>query len=712
MEAWEGEGSVFVVTRSYELYRELERLNGQSMCRWLSASTSGVDDDDDAKSTSTVQTDATTPDIGVLCLRAPQFSYEKSKAGLPTCFLFGRHSARRRVDVCLGRKSKTSLSRVVFALGLKNDIWAVRNMCDMDTLVNHDTLISPGTPSYALWPGRPNFIRVADIELELYCRHPYDADTFMADDRHLPIEAPSLDGTESSATSLTTTGHARPTNIPPQLPDSLYVLDDQTLPSKTPVKKILAIDAWSFTYYVLKEYPSSKAHQDILNQRLALLCPLPLARKLLRILLRLVAQLHQFGVVHNDIRLSTVYTTGIFDPTSGFDNVLLAGFSEANSNMTRATTNCLQFFQTVQGFLGQRVKLPSAGREKSTWTISGAVSLRSDIRLCPDVEEPKTITVSKGFSFRHTSQQDVSYLNAEDVKEYLSKDAAFAALEPCIRDGQVTVQDYYYFREHMRDRHADRILGLRLSMSLPAKYYIKRPISFNLTFPVPYLSRYGLVKLEYLRNLALTGFNPDVLKHLLPLCHEVRGFPEARVVYISLSHLDIIAERLGLRLEDEYDTEATDESLDEYTYQEWYLLAPHPMSKIFPVNRATNQVLTSQFPPTYTPLRTFLGDHFEAKSYLDSQVVHDLEKLFAKDPTEPLPHSCEGSVEASSHGVGFRFSSLPKPSLLLETKEKRRAETSAWVEEQGADRWNRRRAALSNRADIIPTKFGPKKAKS
>jgi hypothetical protein len=83
----------------------------------------------------------------------------------------------------------------------------------------------------------------------------------------------------------------------------------------------------------------------------------------------------------------------------------------------------------------------------------------------------------------------VSYLFADDVKEYLSKDAvrcagkapstsqvriliqkAFAALEPCIRNGQITVQDYYYFREHMKERHSNFILGLRLFMSLPNKY--------------------------------------------------------------------------------------------------------------------------------------------------------------------------------------------------------------------------------------------------
>ncbi|KAK4041680.1 hypothetical protein C8A01DRAFT_34283 [Parachaetomium inaequale] len=260
------------------------------------------------------------------------------------------------------------------------------------------------------------------------------------------------------------------------------------------------------------------------------------------------------------------------------------------------------------------------------------------------------------------------------VKSFVQK--VFTALEPCIRDGRITVQDYCYFREHMKERHSDYNVGLRLFISLPNKYYIKKPIQFNLSFPVPYLSRYGLVNFEYLRNLASTGFNPDILKPLLPFSFEIRGFPEARGVYISVTHLDVIAERLGLRIEDDYDAEAADTSLDQYTYQEWYLLAPNPMSTIFPANHTTNQV------------------------------VHDPETLFAITD-KVLPHSCGGSVEASSNDVPpFRRSNLPQPSFLLETKEKRRAEeTDAWIAEQEEVRRARRRGK-GNRADITPTKFG------
>ena len=289
MKAWEGKGSVFVVTKSLEIYQELLRLNDPSMCRWLSASTScgdrdgrdgrdGIDgeDDDDTKSTSTVQMDDAAPDIGVICLVTPQLSYEKAKAGLPTCFLFGRDSARRKIDVCLGRKNKTSLSRVHFALGLKNDTWAVQNMFGSGTLVNRDTMLNPDMPSYALWPGRVNHICAADIELDLYCRNSRDAATYLMDHRYPPVVPPDS-RTESSGTSLTTTGTVPLPNVPPELANRLYLLEEQVLPTRTAIKKFLAMDGWTCDRYVFKKYPSSMAQQDALNKRLTLLRPLPVS---------------------------------------------------------------------------------------------------------------------------------------------------------------------------------------------------------------------------------------------------------------------------------------------------------------------------------------------------------------------------------------------------------------------------------------------------
>ena len=829
--AWYDQGSIFMVTRSFEVYQELERLNRGLMCCWISASTptednvdSGGEDDnaddgdpddgddgeEDSKSVSTVRADPIAPDIGVICLHTPRFFYEKMKAGLPTCFLFGRQSAGRKVDVCLGRSSKIGLSRIHFAVGLKNGIWAVRHMCPTDiTTVNGQIDLIPATPSCVLWPGRVNTIQVADIKLEIYCRDQHDTAPHLRDeDYYLPLVKP-LDKTESSGTSLTTVAGALPTHITPPMASRIYMLEERTLPSRTPVKKFLAMDAWTSALYTIKEYPFSKAQQDMLNSRLALLRSLPVSEKLrsprspflfpfptptplpfplpfspsccahanmitqldgpfirdesvgvlgetlsllsrhrediytlgrfsalatvqlsrmvLRALLKTVALLHQFNIVHNDICLSTVFVAGVLDDGTNPDDILLSGFSEASSDMTRAKSDCYQVFRTVKEFLGQHTEAPRCwtgdallddlwhrflpnGSDSWPYTAQEVCRL-SDISLSPNPQEPKAISVTKDFSFKHTSRQDVSYLDVEDVKNYLTKDAvrcagkapsssqvkaliqkAFAALEPCTSEGRITTEDYGYFMDHMSKRHSNFSLGLELSMSLPNEYYIKKPIQFTLRFPVPCFSRYGLINLEYLHHLGSPGFYPNSLKPLLQHCFEVRGFPEARGVYISIAHLDVVAERLGLRVEDEYDAHAADTSLDDYTYQNWYLLAPNPMAKIFPVNRKTDQVLTCSSPPAYTPLQVFLEDHFEPETILDLEVTHDPEKLFVDESTEPLQHSCEGSVEAHSGDLfRFRFSNQPKPSLLLEAKQKRKAETDAWIEQQEAERRNRDR---------------------
>ena len=294
-----------------------------------------------------------------------------------------------------------------------------------------------------------------------------------------------------------------------------------------------------------------------------------LARRMLRTLLKIIALLHQFNIVHNDICHSTVFVAGTFAFGTNLDNLFLTGFSEASADMTKAKNDCYQVFQTAHHFMS---KLPAPPRcwtgDKhldelwqhmsefggESWPYTAQEICRlSDISLSPDMEEPKTISVTRGFTFRHTSQTDVSYLNVEDVKEYLTQDVArcagrspstaqfrrliqtaFAALEPCVRNNKITVEDYRHFTHHLSERHGNHNLGFKLRSSLPSSgYLIKKPIRFRLSFPVPYLSRYGLINLEYLINLGPTGFDPEALQHLLLHCYEVRGFFDACGVYVG-----------------------------------------------------------------------------------------------------------------------------------------------------------------------------------
>ncbi len=292
LDAWDHEGSVFLVVRSLEVYKELERLNGRSMCRWLSGTPpsnpsqqsqlsrrDNDDDDDDTRSIVTVEADAAPPDVGVICLRAPRFSYEKSKAGLPSCFLFGRRSSQRNVDVHLGGNSKKLVSRVHFALGLKNGHWAIRNVGPLETHLNRDIPLKRGTPSVALRPGRCKIVQVADIELEFYCRDPRIAADYLSDTPSLPLEGPRESTDPSGTSTLTTTPGLQPTEVPQNPDERFYILDEQPLPSRTKVQKCLGLEAWTCARYAIKIYPSSPQQQDALARRLALLGQLPVSEE-------------------------------------------------------------------------------------------------------------------------------------------------------------------------------------------------------------------------------------------------------------------------------------------------------------------------------------------------------------------------------------------------------------------------------------------------
>ena len=299
--AWDGEGCVFLVFKRYEVFLELERLNGSSMCRWLpplpprrdsgNGNDQGNDhandyygndnrnangDDDDARSTSTIRTDGAAPGVGAVCLGAPQFLYEKAAAGLPACFLFGRRAAVRRADVLLGRGSKDGVSRIHFALGLKRDTWAVCAMSGAKTTVNQYTTLVSGTPGFALVPGRGNSIQLADIEFEIYCREPRVAAQYLADGRTLPPSLPPDGAVSSSASSRLTVGTAQGAQpAPGEQGVRYYVLQHEPLESRTDTEKFLALDAWTCARYAAKQY--MREQEPALRQHLSLLDALPVS---------------------------------------------------------------------------------------------------------------------------------------------------------------------------------------------------------------------------------------------------------------------------------------------------------------------------------------------------------------------------------------------------------------------------------------------------
>jgi hypothetical protein len=91
-----------------------------------------------------------------------------------------------------------------------------------------------------------------------------------------------------------------------------------------------------YALYLLTRY-----REDVYTlEEVSYLATTQLARRILRTLLRTVALLHRFNVVHNDICLSTVFVVGTLDSDSGQDDILLSGYPEASTDMTRAKNDC------------------------------------------------------------------------------------------------------------------------------------------------------------------------------------------------------------------------------------------------------------------------------------------------------------------------------------------------------------------------------------
>jgi hypothetical protein len=83
----------------------------------------------------------------------------------------------------------------------------------------------------------------------------------------------------ASGTSLTTAGALQPDIVPPHQADQLYLLRERNIQSRTQVPTFLAMDPWTCSLYVLKEYPHSSLQKDAIDKRLALLKPLPVSDK-------------------------------------------------------------------------------------------------------------------------------------------------------------------------------------------------------------------------------------------------------------------------------------------------------------------------------------------------------------------------------------------------------------------------------------------------
>jgi hypothetical protein len=208
---------------------------------------------------------------------------------------------------------------------------------------------------------------------------------------------------------------------------------------------------------------------------------------------------------------------------------------------------------------------------------------------------------------------------------------------------------------------------------------------------VPYKPRFGFVNIEYLRWLAPPSLDPEIFRPFLESCLEFRGLPAAQGVYIPVTYLnDGIFEALRLRFDARQVVEKRDKSLDEYTHNNWYLLAPTESSDLYPVRRETQRM---HFRSAEMSLAQFLKEYFPKNTYLDSQIPHKPEWLVMPNRVEQRLGSCQGSVSLDSSRHRFRFGrgrGLPKPKGEEEEIRHDRTGNEETGETTSEDNWHPR----------------------
>ncbi|KAL8366600.1 hypothetical protein RB595_010454 [Gaeumannomyces hyphopodioides] len=180
-------------------------------------------------------------------------------------------------------------------------------------------------------------------------------------------------------------------------------------------------------------------------------------------------------------------------------------------------------------------------------------------------------------------------------------------------------------------------------------------VTMPLSFQVPYNAHYGRFNIGFLRMLAPASFDSRLLRPYLAQCLEIRGFPTAQGVYPPLAHLDKLLDLMQLRCDQGSIPAPTNSSLDAFTHDRWYLVAPTRSSDVFPVDRATNLVHASD--GRVISFSTFLSEFFPQGTYLDTQLAHNPEWLVHFDEMSPsAARSCDGSVSlATTETQRFRL---------------------------------------------------------
>lgn len=396
-------------------------------------------------------------------------------------------------------------------------------------------------------------------------------------------------------------------------------------------------------------------------------------------------------------------------------SLLLGGFSEASEDMSQAKADCLQIFQTVKDFLGpQALNLPDSwlGNDflDKLWTRSNgdcninqwpcdAIELCDKLQINVDRREElwTTITVAKEYSFQPVERDGTLFLKIEEIEKYLAhlvllnvkKGTPQGQIEGPLRqiidtlkrkssDGLINPKDYDNLARHLDKKHGNDVAKW---FSWPLKGRKRSSVALTSAFEIPFHSRYGLINIGYLRVLSSSPFSSDMLQPLLDRCIELRGFSEAQGIYIPMPYFMKYADAMQIHFDkQQINLESRDSSFDNFTHQDWYLVAPHESSDIFAVNRATDGVRLSD--SEELPLPAFLEKYFPRGTHLDGQTAHKPEWLVT--PPEASTHSiCNTTIRSSDDSMKFKFGRrLPLTPPVPEAKEgdSEHSRIEDWVE--------------------------------
>lgn len=203
------------------------------------------------------------PSGGVLLFKDPKSLHEKLRKRLPDGFVAGRQEQLNDLD--LG-PDFPRVSRHHFAIGLYKSKWVVFNLSRNGTWVN-DYFLCGEKNLLALNPDEENEIRLGSPPLSLFIR----CHAACVKDLWPNYDTTFSETDNASQVTSVATVQYHP-GAGPDLP-LIYYLKDRELPSRTQVRKILALNAMTCEVHVAKAYPILEKHR--LQKRIALLQALP-----------------------------------------------------------------------------------------------------------------------------------------------------------------------------------------------------------------------------------------------------------------------------------------------------------------------------------------------------------------------------------------------------------------------------------------------------